>query len=641
MIQTTPYGSWKSPITADMIVADSLRLGEVQLDNGNVYWSESRPQEKGRTALLCRDADGRVQELVPPPYNVRTRVNEYGGASFEVEAGVVYFTNNADQRIYVVEDGQEPRALTPENDKLRYADFVIDRARGLLYCVVEDHSGEGEEADYLAAVDLNSGEIRHKLDEGNDFYGYPALSPDGSKIAYLTWEHPNMPWDGTELFTAELDAQGRASRREFVAGGTEESVFQPQWSPNGTLVFVSDRSEWWNFYCLRTDGVAPLLEMEAEFGLPQWVFGMSTYGFASGSTIYCTYTQDGVWKLGMLDIESGALSELDTPFTSFSQISVGEEGLACISASASIPPAVRHFDFWNNEWTEVQPAFKLTIDAGYLSTPEAVEFPTANGLTAYGLYYAPQNKDMSASDTDIPPLLVMSHGGPTAATSSALSLKIQYWTSRGIAVLDVNYGGSTGYGRGYRTRLNGNWGIVDVQDCENGANYLAEQGLADPERLMIRGSSAGGYTTLCALTFGNTFKAGASLYGIGDLGPLAEHSHKFESRYMESMVGKWPEDKAIYDERSPIQHTDKLDCPVIFFQGLDDKVVPPEQSQSMFEAVRAKKLPTAYLPFEGEQHGFRQAHNIKRALEAELYFYGKVFGFEIADDVEPVEIENL
>lgn len=641
MPETRPFGTWKSPITADLDVTDILRRAQVRFDTADLYWTESRPAEGGRETLMCRDVDGEVREITPPPFNVRSRINEYGGGAFVAEAGTVYFSNFADNRIYYVEPGDTPQPLNQPDD-FYYADFVVDNPRGLLYCVMEDHSDPvAEPRAVLAALDLDTGQLRHILDEGNDFYGYPTISPDGGRIAYLSWNHPNMPWDGTELWIGDLDDAGHLTRREPVAGGWEESIFLPQFAPDGTLYFVSDRTDWWNLYRWNGEEVETILEIEAEFGQPQWVYGMSTYGFASPSSACCIYTRDGVWELGLLDLELGRLTTVKTDFSYLSQLRVTPEQVACVGGRADRPGVIALLDLWDESWTEVRHGFDLDIDPGYLSIPQPVEFPTAEGLTAHALYYPPANKDFIAPQDERPPLIVESHGGPTSATDSRLDLKIQYWTSRGFAVLDVNYGGSTGYGREYRQRLNKKWGIVDVQDCENGAKYLAEQGLADPNRLIIHGGSAGGYTTLCALTFGETFKAGASLFGIGDLGMLAEHTHKFESRYMDSLVGEWPADKETYDARSPIQHAHKLNCPVIFFQGLDDKVVPPEQSQSMFEAVRARELPTAYVAFEGEGHGFRQKANIQHALEAELYFYSKVFAFDLADDIPPIEIENL
>jgi dipeptidyl aminopeptidase/acylaminoacyl peptidase len=450
-----------------------------------------------------------------------------------------------------------------------------------------------------------------------------------------------MPWDGTELWTAEIAEDGALHDQRLIAGGENESIFQPEWSPDGTLVFVSDRTGWWNLYRSRDGSVEPLCPMEAEFGLPQWAFGMRTYGFASPSRAICTYIKQGIAYLGDLDIPSGNLKSIETAFSDIAGIQVSADRAVFVGASPTAMSAIVSLDLATFETEVLRRASELVIDPGYISPPQAIEFPTTNGLTAHAFFYAPRNRDFVAPDAERPPLLVMSHGGPTAATSPALSLGIQYWTSRGIGVLDVNYGGSTGYGRAYRERLNGQWGVVDVDDCANGALYLAKQGLIDGNRLAITGGSAGGYTTLCALTFRDVFKAGASHFGVSDLEALSIDTHKFESRYSDRLVGPFPEARELYRERSPIHFTDRLSAPVIFFQGLEDKIVPPNQAEMMVEALRAKGLPVAYVAFEGEQHGFRQAAHIKRALDGEFYFYSRVFGFDPADAIEPVAIENL
>ncbi len=636
-----PYGSWKSPITSDLIVAEATRLGQIILDGDDIYWEEGRPSEGGRVALVKSGKGGKPEDVTPPPFYVRTRVHEYGGGSFTVVDGTIYFANFTDQRIYRQRPGEDPAALTPES-KYRYADLQFDPVRGNLICVLEDHSLPGQEAkNSLIRVDLKSGQLARVLASGNDFYASPRLSPDGKKLAYLTWNHPNMPWDGTELWVAEVNPDGSLANPELVAGGIEESIFQPEWSPDGTLYFVSDRTGWWNIYRLRNGQAEPLIWLEAEFGRPQWVFGSSTYGFASDKQLICAYTQAGIWKLASIDTVTRQLEDIETPYTYVYGLRVRPGYAAFVGGSATEPSSVIKLDLASKKTSVLRRSSRVQVDTGYLSIPRSIEFSTARGLTAFGLYYPPQNKEYAAPQVERPPLLVMSHGGPTSATASTMALSIQYWTSRGIAVLDVNYGGSTGYGRSYRTRLNGQWGVVDVEDCSHGAEYLVKQGEVDRNRLMITGGSAGGYTTLCALTFGDTFKAGASHFGIGDLEALAKDTHKFESRYLDSMIGPYPARKDLYDERSPLKHAHRLSRPVIFFQGLDDPVVPPAQSQTMFEAVRAKELPTAYLAFEGEQHGFRKAENIKRSLDAELYFYSRVFAFELAEPVEPVEIENL
>ena len=614
-------------------------------DGDDVYWTEGRPAEAGRNVLVRRAPDGATVDVTPAPFNARTRVHEYGGGAVLVDRGVVIFSNFADQRLYRVAPGGTPEAITPDG-ALRYADCVVDPARNRLICVREDHSEtalaeHGEAVNTIAAIALDGSETQHVLVAGNDFYSTPRLSPDGHTLAWLTWHHPNMPWDGTELWIAEVQPDGSLANAVLVAGGKNESIFQPSWSPDGRLYFVSDRSGWWNLYRLDNGGTERLVTMEAEFGVPQWAFGISTYAFESAGRIICTYTQDGIDYLASLDTTTKTLTPLDTPYTGIGSIQAAPEKVLFRGASPTQATALVVFDLATGQQTILKRASAIEIDPGYLSTPQPIEFPTTGGLTAYGIFYPPHNQDYTAPEGEKPPLLVLSHGGPTGATSSALKLGVQYWTSRGFAVLDVNYGGSAGYGRAYRERLNDQWGIVDVDDCANSARYLAEQGLVDPARLAIRGGSAGGYTTLCALTFRDVFHAGASHYGVSDLEGLATDTHKFESRYLDGLIGPYPERRDLYEARSPIHHIAKLNCPVIFFQGLEDKVVPPSQAETMVEALRTKGIPVAYLPFEGEQHGFRRAENIKRALDAELYFYGRIFGFELADPVEPVEIENL
>jgi dipeptidyl aminopeptidase/acylaminoacyl peptidase len=639
--QVAPYGSWKSPITSELIVSETIGLGEIKLDGDDVYWAEMRPSEKGRTVIVRRTPDGNTVDVTPDPFNARTRVHEYGGGAYLVADGVVYFSNFADQRLYRQTLGSRPQPLTPEKD-FRYADSVLDRRRNRLICVREDHTEAGREAvNTIVGLDLAWGGEGNVLVSGNDFYSSPRLSPDGSRLAWLAWNHPNMPWDGTELWVGEIKDDGALGRTERVAGGVEESIFQPEWSPDSVLCFVSDRTGWWNLYRWRVWYVEPMSEMDAEFGKPQWGFGMSTYAFESATRIVCSYTERGTWRLAMLDTETRRLEPLETPYTEIGSVRAAPGRAVFIGGSPTEPSSVVQLDLDTRHAEVLRRSANVTVDAGYLTTPQAVEFPTENGLTAHAFFYPPQNRDYTAPADERPPLLVISHGGPTAATSTALNLGIQHWTSRGIAVLDVNYGGSTGYGRAYRERLNDQWGRVDVDDCVNGARYLVERGLVDENRLAIRGGSAGGYTTLAALTFRDVFKAGASYFGVSDLEALTEDTHKFESRYSDRLIGPHPARRDLYIERSPIHFTDRLSCPVILFQGLEDKIVPPNQAEMMVEALRAKGLPVAYVPFEGEQHGFRQATNIKRALDAELYFYSRIFGFALADPVEPVVIENL
>jgi dipeptidyl aminopeptidase/acylaminoacyl peptidase len=635
-----PYGSWQSPITADVVAAGEVGLEQVRLDGVDVYWVERRSQQGGRKVIVLRSPDGRVADITPVGFNARTRVHEYGGGDYAVSNGTIIFSNFADQRLYVQRPGLEPRPLTPAAD-IRYADGVIDRRRSLFFCVREDHTGQGEVINTVVSIDIEAGSTGKILVSGNDFYSSPRLSLDGSQLAWLTWSHPNMPWDGTELWVGKLNEDGSIGEVVQVAGGVNESIFQPEWSPDGTLYFVSDRSGWWNIYRWRDDKAEPLCPMDAEFGQPQWVFASALYGFAIERQIVCSYTQNGRDYLATLDTVTRTLNNIELPFTAISQVRVAGDRVVFNGASSTEPTSIVSLNLATKRLEVLRKSRETIVDAGYLTNPRAIEFPTEDGLTAHGHFYPPRNRDYVALPSEKPPLVVVSHGGPTSSSSASLKYSIQYWTSRGIAVLDVNYGGSSGYGRAYRERLNGKWGIVDVDDCVNGARYLVAAGEVDDNRLAIRGGSAGGYTTLCALTFRDTFKAGASHYGISDLEALAKDTHKFEARYLDGLIGPYPERRDLYVERSPIYFTDRLACPMILFQGLEDKVVPPNQAEKMVEAIRTKKLPVAYLTFEGEQHGFRKAENIKRVLEAELYFYSKVFGFELADPVEPVNIENL
>jgi dipeptidyl aminopeptidase/acylaminoacyl peptidase len=639
--KVAPYGSWKSPITSDLIVAETVGLGQIALDGEDIYWTEMRPAEGGRYVVVRRSPDGNTVDITPPAFNARTRVHEYGGGAFVVADGNVFFSNFTDQRLYHQGAGSEPKALTPEAD-LRFSDGIVDRGRGRIICVREDHTKAGGEAvNTLVSLPVDGSDGGEVMVSGNDFYASPRLSPDGSRLAWLTWNHPNMPWDGTELWVGEMRQDGSPGHVELVAGSVDESIFQPEWSPDGTLFFVSDRTGWWNLYCWRNQQIEGLCEMEAEFGLPQWVFGMSTYAVESANRIICAYTQQGVWHLASIDTATGGLEKIETPYTSIEFVRAASGRAVFLGASASEPTSVVQLDLAKRELEVLRRSSAITIDDRYLSKPLPIEFSTEHGLTAHAFFYAPKNDDYVALPGERPPLVVMSHGGPTAATSGTLNPVIQHWTSRGIAVLDVNYGGSTGYGRAYRQRLEGQWGIVDVDDCVNGARFLVERGEVDEDRLAIRGGSAGGYTTLCALTFRDVFKAGASYCGVSDLEALVKDTHKFESRYLDRLIGPYPESRDVYVERAPIKFVDRLSCPVIFFQGLEDKIVPPNQAEMMVDALRAKGVPVAYVPFEGEQHGFRRAKTIKRALDGELYFYAKVFGFELADPVEPVDIENL
>lgn len=637
-----PFGAWKSPITSDLIVAETIQLGFTATDGADIYWLEGRPQERGRYALVRYTSDGRTEEVLPHDFNTRTRVHEYGGGAYWVKDGVVFAVNFADQRLYRKAAGEALRPLTPAGMDLRFADGVFDSRHNRLICVREDHRQDDQDAsNTIVSLALDGDE--HEGDvlvSGADFYSTPRLSPDGRMLTWLAWDHPNMPWDGTTLWLAEVLDDGTLGPAHRIAGGDRESVFQPEWSPDGVPHFVSDVTGWWNLYRYYNGRVEPLHPREAEFGLPQWVFGMTTYGLLSDGRIVCRYSEAGAQHLALLGGD-GRLEPIDLPYSALSALQVGPDFVVLSAASPTESTAIVRLEVSGGRVDVLQRSTALDVDPGYLSHPEPITFPTENGLDAHGYYYAPKNKDFQPPEGEKPPLIVMSHGGPTSSISPALNLSVQYWTSRGFAVVDVNYGGSTGYGRAYWQRLNGQWGIVDVDDCANAARFLAAQGLADGERLAIRGGSAGGYTTLCALTFSDLFAAGASYFGISDLAAMTLETHKFESRYLDNLVAPYPEREDIYTARSPLHHSERLSRPVIFFQGLEDKIVPPNQAEMLFAVLKEKGIPTAYLPFEGEQHGFRRAENIKRALDAELYFYGKVLGFVPADEIEPVDIQNL
>lgn len=645
--QIAPYGSWESPIDPAMLTEGALRFDEVDVDGDELYWVESRPDEQGRYAAMRYSGNGELAEVTPPQHSARTLVHEYGGGSFAVSNGVSYYSNFADQRLYrrPVDGSEDPIPLTPEGP-LRYADASVDERRGRLICVAEDHRREGREAEnYLAAVAIDGAEAEPiKLHAGFDFYSSPRLSPDGRQLAWTCWNHPNMPWDATELWLAEIAADGGLTGARRIAGDAagEVSVIEPQWGPDGTLYFVSDHSGWWNIQRWDGDRFAPVNSLPAEFGQPQWEFSMSTYAVLDERRLATQFANADGHRLGVLDVKSGELSEIKTPFNAFGHFTAAYRGrIICAAAGPAVGTAIVAIDPRNGEVETLRASSGPDLDPAFVSEAEAITFPTAGGQAAHAFYYPPNNPRFAAPTGELPPLLTFIHGGPTSATGAGFSLAVQFWTTRGFAVVDVNYRGSTGFGTAYRRLLNGNWGVFDREDCEAAAGHLVDRGSVDGKRLAIRGGSAGGYTTLCALTFGEVFTAGASYFGVSDVAALAQDTHKFESRYLDSLIGPYPERADLYRRRSPINAVDRLSCPVIFLQGLEDKIVPPDQAERMVEELRRKGLPVAYLPFAGEQHGFRQAANIQRAAEAELSFYGRIFGFAPAGDIEPVEIANL
>jgi dipeptidyl aminopeptidase/acylaminoacyl peptidase len=612
-----------------------MRFLDVQLSDGDAYWIEGRPVERGR-CVIVREHDGVIADVIEAPYSARTWVHEYGGAAMRAHAGKVYFSNAADARIHTVVPGAAPEPLTPVDTGLRYADFEVDSARDRLICVVEEHRGDLVVND-IRAVPLGGGDAV-TLVSGNDFYSTPRVSPDGTRLLWLTWNQPNMPWDGCELWVARLDSAGMPEDSRVVAGGPHESIFQPSWSPDSVVHFTSDRTEWWNLY--RWDGanVEALAPMEAECGAAQWLFGLSTYAFCSDGRIVFWARRDGGWELFVRDA-AGALTRVDVPETEFAlYVDAHGDDILFQGGGPDLPEAIVRCNLASGERRRVRSeGDDLAIDASMLSSPRHLTFAGYGGATCHSWYYAPRNDAVAPEPGRKPPLLVRAHGGPTSSTAFALDPSVQFWTSRGFAYLDVDYGGSTGYGRAYRDRLNEQWGVVDVGDCIAGVQHLVDRGEVDPERLFVHGGSAGGYVVLCAMTFHDVFHAGASLFGIADLEVLmATPGHKFEAHYDAPL----PKGRGMYD-RSPVHFIDRVRGAVLLLQGLDDPVVPAAQAEMMFAALKGAGVPCAYIGYPGEQHGFRDAANIARTLEAELFFFATVTGMTLDENIAPVEILNL
>jgi dipeptidyl aminopeptidase/acylaminoacyl peptidase len=637
-----PYGTWASPIRIDDVVGDLIGLAEPWLDGDDTYWLEARPSEGGRRVLVRSAVDGAIADLTPAPFNVRTRVHEYGGGSYTVSGGVIVFSNFADNRLYRLDPGEEiPVAITPEAP-WRFADLRIDSQRLRVLAVREDHSGAGEARAAIVAIPLSGATAPTVLVSGPDFLAAPRLSPDGARLAWLEWDHPDMPWDGSRLRTAVVAGDGTLGEAVLAAGGLEESIVQPEWSPDGVLHFASDRTGWWNLYRLldgpTLDALGP---MEAEFADPAWQFGRSSYGFLADGSLAATARRNGRDHLFHV-LPGDLVGEVASPYTEFEGLCVAAGGIVAVVGSPAEPVVVARFDPATLAVAGIfRRASSVALDPALVSIPEPIHFPMPNGRIAHALYYPPCNPGFVAPDGERPPLLVQTHGGPTANASTAMDLGKQLLTSRGIAVVDVDYGGSSGYGRAYRSALNGAWGVVDVDDCVAAARFLADRGDVDPGRLAIAGGSAGGYTTLAALAFRDVFSAGISLFGVADLETMTRDTHKFESRYLDRLVGPYPEAAELYRQRSPVHFLDRIACPVLVMQGLDDRVVPPSQAEAIVAALIANGIPHAYLAFEGEGHGFRGAVAIRRALEAQLSFLGQVFGFVPADPLAPVEIPGL
>jgi len=649
-ITELPYGSWPTPITSALVVTGAVRLGELQVDGDDVVWSEGRPAEGGRTQLVRWTPDGSTADLLPDGANARTAVHEYGGAAWWVRDGVLWFSEWADQRLYRLEPGGVPLALTaepavPRGD--RFADGEVSPDGEWIVCVREQHP-----PDARCAADVRNEIVRlaahapsepEVLVSGPDFVVAPRLRGDGRALCWVQWDHPNMPWDDTTLLVRDLDTGGAT----VVAGGPGESVTQPRWQPDGSLWFVSDRTGWWNLY--RWDGatVQPVVETAAEIGVPDWTMGTSRYAVLAGGRVVFARWSGGYDGLAVRDPD-GTVADLDLPFSVISTVrAAGPDEVLVVAATPNEEPGVHRVAASTGRTEAVRPPRDLGIDPGYLSVPETIDFPSTgpegSPRTAHALFYPPANLTHRAPG-ELPPLLVVIHGGPTGAATPALQVGVQYWTSRGFAVVDVNYGGSTGYGRAYREQLRGTWGVIDVADCLAAARWLAARRRVDPDRLCIRGGSAGGYTTLAALARDDTpFAVGADHYGVADLEALAAETHKFESRYLDQLIGPYPAARQVYLDRSPIHHVERFSRPLIVLQGAEDAVVPPAQSEIIVDALRGKGVPVAYLVFEGEQHGFRRAENIRRALDAELSFYAQVLGFALpaAEGIDPVVVHNL
>lgn len=646
-----PYGTWSSPVTAEMLARSGVRLTMPWLEHGSAWWLEGRAAEGGRVVLVQGLPGTEPVDVTPREFNLRTMVHEYGGGAYCVRDGVVFCSSFDDQRLYRIDSDSDPVAITPpeEGRRHRYADGRVTQSGALWIGVRERHPESGHPAEVvneLVVLPTDGSAVPRIIAGGRDFYSSPRISPDGTRLCFLAWDLPWMPWDGCELFVADLADDGTLGDVELVAGRDgEESIWQPEWSPAGDLVFASDRSGWWNLERIRGVDRTVLHEAEAEFGYPAWVFGGSSFAFLEDGTMICAYERDGRTWFAVLDPESGQLESLDLPLDSWwgTPYLVAEGSTALLVAgSTTTPNQVLRLDVRTGDATVLRTSSEAPVDSAYFSVPRSVEFPTENGLTAHALFYPPTSPSTVAPEGERPPLIVMSHGGPTGAATAIFDLQMQFWTSRGFAVVDVNYGGSTGYGRAYRKRLNGAWGVVDVDDCVNAARFLAQRGEADSARLLIRGGSAGGYTTICALTFTDTFAAGASYFGIADLEPTPEgHTHKFELKYDHTLIGPYPEAAELFRARSPINFVDRISTPMLVLQGTDDEIVPQEQAEMIVGALRERGVPHAYLLFEGEGHGFRLAENIVASLEAELSFYCQVLGFEPGDPLPMLRIEHL
>ena len=631
-----PGGTWASPITFESLVEGAVNPLDLRVYDGRPYWLESRPADGGRIVAMTLDG-GEARPLTAAPVSVRTRVHEYGGAPYVAAGGVLYFSNFADQRLYALRPGGEAEPLTPEG--YRYADAAALPGGGLV-AVREDHTDPAEVKNAVVRLTGAAGDGGQVLFEASDFVAYPRPSPDGGRLAFVAWEHPNMPWDTTSLYVAELKGDGLGELRR-IAGGNEESVIDPKWAQDGALWFISDRTGFWNLYRWDGETTRPVLPRQAEFAGPLWVFGQSNYALMEGGRVLAACSHDGADEMVLIEAD-GETRTIPAPFVACGGLHpLDDRRVAMLAAYCDQGPAVVTVDVDSGEIRTVRRPSPAKVDPAFVSTAQAISFPSANGRTAHALYYPPTSGSFELPAGQPPPLIVQAHGGPTSQASAGFSLSNQFWTSRGFGLLDVDYGGSSGYGRAYRKALNGQWGVVDVEDVIAAAEHLVKTGLADPKRIAIHGGSAGGFTVLAALAGSEVFSAGGDFYGVSDLEALARDTHKFESRYLDTLIGPYPAAKALYEARSPINHLDRFRTPLIILQGAEDPVVPPNQARMILQALRERRTPVAYLEFAGEAHGFRKSETIIAAKQAELYFYGRVLGFTPADELPEIPIENL
>lgn len=639
-MQTRPFGTWASPLGARDLVAGARGFSEPAMDGDTLYFIESRPDEGGRSALMRRRPDGTFEEVIGTQFNVRSRLHEYGGGALGVGRGALWFTDLKDQSLYRLGVSGKPDVLNADGRR-RHADCIEDAGRGRLVCVLEDHTGSGEPRNSLVSLSALVPSEPVTLFADSDFVAAPALSADGRRLAFLAWSHPNLPWDDVQLHVAELDAAGAVEKITTLNAGRRESVLSPQWGPDGLLYFISDRDDWWNLYRVEGGTVRQLTRAKFELGRPAWQLNQRLFDFLPDGRVIALSNDRGREGLALITPDTGHIEPVATELAATSALAVAGNIVFVVGGFVDRVGGLFALDVVRGTLTLLRPYQQPLLAPEYVSTGAVVSFPTGGGEEAHGFYYPPRNPAFRGPEGAAPPLLVMVHGGPTSHANPALSLRVQYWTTRGFAVFDLNYRGSTGFGRAYRHSLYPHWGSKDVEDAVRGAQYLAATGRADPDRLLIRGGSAGGFTVLAALAFHDVFAAGANYYGVSDMEALAHETHKFESRYLDQLVGPYPREKEKYRALSPIHRLDGFDKPLITFQGLEDKIVPPAQSEAIVAALKLHGVPVAYLAFPGEQHGFRDAKNIVRTYEAELYFYGRVLGFTPADDLEPVEITNL